>query len=102
MQSEEEQQELQALRANMQRLPADIQPQPASQPTGVCHVCFVEDYTDDNLLLEVGIGHCVSSSTLLVSALPWEATMCALLKTTQMTNCCLRSARVIACLQAGL
>lgn len=53
MQTEEEQQEVRAMRASMQRLPADIQPQPVSQPTGVCHVCYIEDYTDDNLLLEV-------------------------------------------------
>ena len=37
----------------MQHLPSGIQPQTAQQPAGVCHVCYVEDYSDDNLLLEV-------------------------------------------------
>jgi hypothetical protein len=37
----------------MQHLPSGIQPQTAQQPAGVCHVCYVEDYSDDNLLLQV-------------------------------------------------
>ncbi len=55
VQTEEEQRERQACEAGMQRLPAGIQVQSASQPAGVCHVCYVEDYSDDNLLLEVRI-----------------------------------------------
>lgn len=53
LQTEEEQREQQAVKAGMQRLPAGIQQQRAQQPAGVCHVCYVEDYSDDNLLLEV-------------------------------------------------
>ena len=53
LQTDEEQRERQACEASRQRLPAGIQAQPAQQPAGVCHVCHVEDYSDDNLLLEV-------------------------------------------------
>ena len=54
-----------AARAGMQRLPAGICPQPAPHPAGFCHVCFTEEYTDDNLLLEVSAscsGFCCDSS----------------------------------------
>ncbi|KAL0040242.1 hypothetical protein WJX77_001213 [Trebouxia sp. C0004] len=50
--TDEEQRERQACEAGMQHLPFRIQPQTAQQPAGVCHVCYVEDYSDDNLLLE--------------------------------------------------
>ncbi|DBA66045.1 TPA: hypothetical protein ACH3X2_003050 [Trebouxia sp. C0005] len=50
--TDEEQREREACEASMQHLPAGIQPQTAQQPAGVCHVCYVEDYSDDNLLLE--------------------------------------------------
>ena len=53
LQTEEERREHEACQAGMQRLPAGVQPQVACQPAGVCHVCHVEDYSDDNLLLEV-------------------------------------------------
>ncbi len=53
LQTDEEQREREACEASMQHLPAGIQAQTAQQPAGVCHVCYVEDYSDDNLLLEV-------------------------------------------------
>jgi len=53
LQTEEEQREREGCEAGMQRLPSGIQAQTAQQPAGVCHVCYVEDYSDDNLLLEV-------------------------------------------------
>jgi len=53
LQTDEEQREREACEASMQHLPSGIQPQTAQQPAGVCHVCYVEDYSDDNLLLEV-------------------------------------------------
>ena len=53
LQTADEQRDRQAFSAMMQQLPAGIQAQIAHPPTGVCHVCFIEDYTDDNLLLEV-------------------------------------------------
>ena len=53
MQSAEQVRTRRAAEANMQRLPGGVQPQPHPQPAGFCHVCFTEDYTDDNLLLEV-------------------------------------------------
>jgi len=53
LQTDEEQREREACEAGMQHLPSGIQPQTAQQPAGVCHVCYVEDYSDDNLLLEV-------------------------------------------------
>ena len=55
MQSEEQAGTRRAAEANMQRLPGGVQPQPTAQPAGCCHVCYNEDYTDDNLLLEVHI-----------------------------------------------
>ncbi len=55
LQTDEEQRERQACEAGMQHLPSGIQPQTAQQPAGVCHVCYVEDYSDDNLLLEVSL-----------------------------------------------
>ena len=50
----------------MQHLPAGIQPQTAQQPAGVCHVCYVEDYSDDNLLLEVSLTNsaCIGKAVL--------------------------------------
>lgn len=53
LQTAEEQRDRQAFSASMQQLPAGIQAQKARPPAGVCHVCFIEDYTDDNLLIEV-------------------------------------------------
>lgn len=53
LQTAEEQRDRQAFSASMQQLPAGIQAQKAHPPAGVCHVCFIEDYTDDNLLIEV-------------------------------------------------
>ena len=53
MQTADEQRDRQAFEASIQQVPAGIQAQKAHPPTGVCHVCFIEDYTDDNLLLEV-------------------------------------------------
>ena len=55
LQTADEQRERQAFEASMQQLPAGTQAQKAHAPTGVCHVCFIEDYTDDNLLLEVAM-----------------------------------------------
>lgn len=53
VQTEEQIRKRDATQAGMQRLPPGVYPQPAPQPAGCCHVCFTEDYTDDNLLLEV-------------------------------------------------
>lgn len=55
VQTEEEQRERHAFQAGMQQLPAGVQAQVAHQAAGVCHVCYVEDYSDDNLLLEVSL-----------------------------------------------
>lgn len=58
----------------MQQVPAGIQAQKAHPPTGVCHVCFIEDYTDDNLLLEVRLPSSLPApvSTLLAIHYPQE------------------------------
>ena len=54
LQTAEEHRDRQAFSASMQQLPAGVQGQKGTHPpAGVCHVCFVEDYTDDNLLIEV-------------------------------------------------
>ena len=60
----------------MQQLPAGMQAQAAQQPAGVCHVCFVEDYTDDNLLLEVCL-HLCSTQACTQS---WQSTAASLSK----------------------
>lgn len=57
LQTENQQRMRDAAVAGMQRLPPGITSQQAPQPAGVCHVCFTEDYTDDNLLLEVLLYH---------------------------------------------